>query len=486
MKHNDAKPTSIFAVMLPASTDGYQFDIKNVLYTFIFVPWLALKIWLTESLGPWFENWSYHLMNLGILTTWFVIARKQFPIAMTKARSLLRHQLGEPRYDDCFPLEQTDKYAVDIQLIPDSKGTKTAAVDLLVRPIRGNPDPDTLSQRLALLNPWLSVFESCSVTDEGVRLRWLRESYPLRTLKPAQLTAVPHNALWWHGLWAFLVAPDSNEPLPQDLPIAQLSDVAQLQLCQAYCGPLLDQRPLPAKDQLHGDIKLLARLVAGEHLNKDEQNYFFQMSNQAVHRAATAALNKDPERRHHLLGYHFADTRAFSQHLNHLQSEDDRLSIPHLIACFHLPHMRGEILNRIQRRDDERVLFFFCDLLVRGSKAEQKLALDYVATHGDARVLPFLRRAALSGGAHRKQVADLHNALSAIYPDAAVAVAGSLSLVQDHESGALSTSSAGGRLSPSSGDPTPIATPLPLGNPDLPSATPQPLSAKTASQPANE
>ncbi len=120
----------------------------------------------------------------------------------------------------------------------------------------------------------------------------------------------------------------------------------------------------------------------------------FHRGNQTVRNAATAALRVDPARRHLLLDYHFTDKHALGSHLKYLQREDDALAIPHLIAHFHHRYMRSDILSSRQRRDDERVLFFFCDLLAQGATAEQKVALEYVAQHGDARALPYLRRAA--------------------------------------------------------------------------------------------
>ncbi len=137
------------------------------------------------------------------------------------------------------------------------------------------------------------------------------------------------------------------------------------------------------------------------------------------------------------LGEALANPYHFKMLLRRLQDEDDRACIPHLIACFHLPHMREEILTFIGRAHDQRVEFFLHDVLSFGSAGEVKHAVHVLRYHGTRLSLaPLQETRRRQGRVHRELIDDAVAAINQRYP--AFAEAGALSPVAPLADGAVS------------------------------------------------
>lgn len=131
------------------------------------------------------------------------------------------------------------------------------------------------------------------------------------------------------------------------------------------------------------------------------------------------------------------NAHRFKMLLRRLQDEDDRAGIPHLIACYHLPYMRTEILTFIGRAHDERVLLFLHQVLSAGSTKEVRLALEVLRHHGTRLCLaPLQESRRRLGRNHRELFDDVIAAINQRFP--AFAEAGALSPVALHGDGALS------------------------------------------------
>lgn len=296
----------------------------------------------------------------------------------------------------------------------------------------GRPREKVIEQRLLLWHPYLKqIWPAYQCDWDGLRLKAYRAAHHFpRTRRglTAQLNEDRQSVL---RLIKFLFSKQTD---PATVLWPEADDLSPDGRFELVINAAEERTPAEVADYLtrHGAAlpakyrRILAFYAENPCSDTETAELLFH-HHEVVAQFARRVFHRLGKPRHAML--HYADTRPefLERCLKELQQEDDRASVPHIIALLTARNRHLFHLPLILRQNDSRVLGFLHDLLERGSLEERRSAVHALAEVGDRQSIHLLRHAGSHIFFSKHNVTEAIKRIEGRHPRAAQS--GSLSVV---------------------------------------------------------